>query len=365
MHLHGFYFRIASRGDGRGDTVYASARGVPAGDLAVTEAMQTGFTAMLVWVPERAGNWLFHCHIPEHFGPGTTRDATGGAARADASTSARRVRLLVRPNVGSSADRPLFGYAVHERGPEPAPDSGLGAGPTLDLVRGEPVRITVVNRLPEPTAVHWHGIELESYYDGVPGFSGEGRRVTPLIAPGDSFEVRFTPPRAGTFIYHTHADELRQQLAGLAGVLVVREPGAPRDPAVDIPVLISSPSEFALQRRVVLVNGRPDPAPLRMRVGTTYRLRFVQMSTHRAGVWVELARADSTLVTWRPVAKDGAELHASRRVARPATQLMGLGETADYEVTPTTSGELRLEAVFGFPGTTPRVRAATLRIIVE
>jgi manganese oxidase len=109
------------------------------------------------------------------------------------------------------------------------------------------VRITVVNRLPEPTAVHWHGIELESYYDGVPGFSGLGRRTTPLIAPGDSFEVRFTPPRAGTFIYHTHADEERQQLAGLAGALVVREPGTTPDPARDIPVLWPAPSVLLTQ----------------------------------------------------------------------------------------------------------------------
>ena len=80
-----------------------------------------------------------------------------------------------------------------------------------------PVSITVVNSTPEPTAVHWHGIELESYFDGVAGFSGNASRASPIIAPADSFEARFTPPRAGTFIYHTHIDELRQQPAGMAG----------------------------------------------------------------------------------------------------------------------------------------------------
>ena len=44
--------------------------------------------------------------------------------------------------------------------------------------------------------MHWHGIELESYYDGVAGFGGSARRVTPVIAPRDSFYARFTPPRA-------------------------------------------------------------------------------------------------------------------------------------------------------------------------
>ena len=78
-----------------------------------------------------------------------------------------------------------------------------------------------MNELAEPTAVHWHGIELESYFDGVAGFSGDAQRISPLIAPRDSFEARFTPPRAGTFIYHTHVDEERQQPAGLAGPIVV------------------------------------------------------------------------------------------------------------------------------------------------
>ena len=83
-----------------------------------------------------------------------------------------------------------------------------------------------MNQLPEPTSVHWHGIEIQdSYADGVPGFSGAGLRLTPEIAPGDSFVARFTPPRSGTFMYHAHVDELREQLAGLEGAIIVRDPG--------------------------------------------------------------------------------------------------------------------------------------------
>lgn len=39
----------------------------------------------------------------------------------------------------------------------------------LTLRRGEPVEITLVNHLPEATAIHWHGMELDSYFDGVHG----------------------------------------------------------------------------------------------------------------------------------------------------------------------------------------------------
>jgi len=39
---------------------------------------------------------------------------------------------------------------------------------------------------------------LESYPDGVPGWSGSDNRILPSVGTGDSITVRFTPPRAGT-----------------------------------------------------------------------------------------------------------------------------------------------------------------------
>jgi FtsP/CotA-like multicopper oxidase with cupredoxin domain len=208
-------------------------------------------------------------------------------------------------------------------------------------MRGEHVQITVVTRLKESSAVHGHGLELESYFDGVPGFSGAGQRVTPLIAAGDSFVVRFTPPRAGTFIYHTHADETRQQYAGLAGALVVSERSRPRDPARDIPLVITE-SRSGDGKLATLVNGNAAPQPHVLRVGTTYRLRIVQMGVTRAVDWVELWR-DSVRARWVPVAKDGADLPVSERVSSVARLRFGIGETYDFELTPDAPGPMRLE----------------------
>jgi hypothetical protein len=47
----------------------------------------------------------------------------------------------------------------------------------------------------QPTSIHWHGMELESAYDGVAGWARTGSRIAALIAPGDSFIVQMTPPR--------------------------------------------------------------------------------------------------------------------------------------------------------------------------
>ena len=255
----------------------------------------------------------------------------------------RHLRLLVRENPGGTSAGPYYGFALHERGPEPPPDSGHHCGPPIVLTRGQPVSIMVVNRTPESTSIHWHGIELESYFDGVAGFSGSAGRLAPLIVPGDSFEARFTPPRAGTFIYHTHMAELRQQPAGLAGPLIVVEPGAGYDPATDLTVLISSPPDSAGQARAVLLNGSLTPSPLRLQQGVPTRLRLINITTGRPGMRMEL-RKDSAVVMWRVIAKDGAQLPAARQDVGPARQPISIGETVDVEVTPTAPGDMRLEA---------------------
>src|ERR687898_161883 len=90
--------------------------------------------------------------------------------------------------------RPVYGFALSQAGETDSVGTLSVPGPMLVLERGRPVEIALVNQLPDATAIHWHGMELESYYDGVHGWSGSGLRVTPLIEPGESFVVRFTPP---------------------------------------------------------------------------------------------------------------------------------------------------------------------------
>ncbi|MEP6566160.1 MAG: multicopper oxidase domain-containing protein, partial [Mesorhizobium sp.] len=101
--------------------------------------------------------------------------------------------------------------AAHGRASLAGPDSpwttvwaydGTVPGPTVRVQQGRPVRITVQNRLSEDTTVHWHGIRLQNAMDGVPGLTQAP------IEPGTGFVYEFTPPDAGTFWYHPHADSL-------------------------------------------------------------------------------------------------------------------------------------------------------------
>jgi len=86
-------------------------------------------------------------------------------------------------------------------------------GREIRLRQGRRTRIRVVNDLDEPTTVHWHGIRLENGADGVPGMTQKP------IAPGESFDYVFTPPDAGTFMYHSHVG--MQLDRGLYGALIV------------------------------------------------------------------------------------------------------------------------------------------------
>ena len=107
-----------------------------------------------------------------------------------AGSARRRLRLVAQVDAGGTDSEPSFGYVLHEGAGAKPPAGPLLPGPVILLKRGEPVAITIVNRLPEATAVHWHGIELESYPDGVPGWSGAGKEILPSVAPGDSIVVR-------------------------------------------------------------------------------------------------------------------------------------------------------------------------------
>jgi len=399
MHLHGFFFHLDSRGDWRsGQALRGDAR-----PFEVTELLSPGQTMALSWVPEREGNWVFHCHFPFHVshhvsltgdsaegpmaprvaaiskgagaGPpaapaanpklGKMHHSMGGlvlgihvvpgatpAPRRPADRPPREIRLLAQSAPHRYGALGGMGYVV-QNGIEPARDSIDVPGPMLVLRRGEPVRITVVNHLAEPTAVHWHGIELESFPDGVPGWSGTPARIMPPIQPGDSFIAEFVPPRAGTYIYHTHANEQLQMGSGLYGALLVVDSARPYDPEYDKVIVVggAGPSDSLPQlgfESPGLVNGSGDPPPLDLSIGRTYRFRLININPDWRVIFS--LTSDSALARWRPVAKDGADLPPSRRGPRPAWLLTGPGETADFEFTPRVRGDLRLEVKTLLPG---------------
>src|SRR5882724_6441005 len=101
--------------------------------------------------------------------------------------------------------------------------NGQVHGPTIEVVEGDRVRVYVTNKLPEATAVHWHGILGPNGMDGVGGLTQRA------IPPGETFKYEFTLWQHGTFMYHSHHDEMTQMALGMLGMIVVhpREPQRP------------------------------------------------------------------------------------------------------------------------------------------
>jgi FtsP/CotA-like multicopper oxidase with cupredoxin domain len=92
--------------------------------------------------------------------------------------------------------------------------NGQSPGPTIEVVEGERVRIFLTNKLPENTSVHWHGQRVPNGMDGVSGLT------QPAIEPGKTYVYEFIAKRAGTFMYHPHADEMTQMAMGMMGLWI-------------------------------------------------------------------------------------------------------------------------------------------------
>jgi FtsP/CotA-like multicopper oxidase with cupredoxin domain len=376
MHLHGFYFRVTRRGGERADTAIAAERQ----PLQNMQLMQQGGTMSLSWVPTTPGNWVFHCHFASHVGDHVSLHGSPDAhvAHADARTpvaasgTAHRGHqmrgLVIGMHVTSSATyrepvvaerrtirlaalkvpgvlpgyQTAYAFALQQGDSVPPLAAVDIPGPVLELRRNEPVRIVVRNTMDEPTGVHWHGLEIESYPDGVPGFSGIGTRIMPPIEPGDSFAAEFTPPRNGTFPYHSHLHELRQIGSGMYGAIIVSD--APRDTLRDHLVVAGGgglPVFRAGGPAFLLVNGRMNPRPIQMIAGEPNRIRIV--SIHADEVLGFRLGDDSTVARWTPLARDGADLPPQLQQMRGATLEMGPGETADFTWTPAQPGRMSLE----------------------
>jgi FtsP/CotA-like multicopper oxidase with cupredoxin domain len=204
--------------------------------------------------------------------------------RSFADSEIKEYRLAAKPVVANLTgdghqNTPVWAY------------NGTVPGPELRVRQGDPVRVVVSNNLGEDTTVHLHGIRLPNAMDGVPGLTQKP------IRPGESSTYEFTPPDAGTFWYHPHADSLQQLGRGLAGALIVEE----REPvAADRDLLwfiedwrlddegqiapgFGNRMEAGMSGRIgntVTINGRV-PETVSVRAGERVRLRLINAALAR------------------------------------------------------------------------------------
>ncbi len=159
--------------------------------------------------------------------------------------------------------------------------NGSVPGPMIEVVEGDRVRVIFENKLPEPTTVHWHGLEIPIGMDGTPYIS------QPMVEPGGVFIYEFTVNQNGTFFYHSHG--AMQEMLGMIGMFVIH-PKAPHTPRVDkdYGIILQGwallpnndvPNTFSMEFNWLTMNGKSAPAttPLIVKKGERVRLRLVNL----------------------------------------------------------------------------------------
>src|SRR5712692_8058432 len=373
MHMHGFYYHVDAVSND-GEKVQPFSDTDP--PLLVTQRIPSGGTFDMTLNAEHPGRWLFHCHMLAHMTPDMSRGGPDPAAEYDSGHKSepgsggmaglvlgitvlpkpgaspppawkaeRKLQVLLEEHAGK---RPAYTVSVRDLAKPAAPPAPAEAttpqllGPPIVLTQGLATEIEIINRMSQPTTIHWHGMELDSYYDGVAGWGGNGQQTSPPIPAGGSFVAKIAPLRAGSFIYHTHWHEPGQLTNGLYGPLIVMPPGKEFNTATDLNFLFSS-GVFEPFGDLMLINGNPQPLVLPLKTGVKYRFRLTNITPNAANLRVALKQLSGAPVKWRILAKDGADLPATATITKTADQFITVGETYDFEYQADEPQELALE----------------------
>lgn len=165
--------------------------------------------------------------------------------------------------------------------------NGSIPGPTIEAFEGDRVRIIVKNELPEPTSIHWHGLEVPNEMDGVGGLT------QPPIKPGETFIYEFTLYQNGTFMYHSGFNEKKQVAMGLGGLFVIH-PKRYKEPIhKDFAILLQewklmpgneNPDITSTDPNWFTFNGKVAPSTeiLTVNQGDKVRIRFGNLSNQNS-----------------------------------------------------------------------------------
>jgi FtsP/CotA-like multicopper oxidase with cupredoxin domain len=209
--------------------------------------------------------------------------------------------------------------------------NGQVHGPTIEAVEGDRLRIYVTNKLPEATTVHWHAVLVPSGMDGVAGLSQKN------IDPGETYKYEFKLRQHGTFMYHSHADEMTQIALGMMGMFVIhpRNPTGPRPDRdfalmtsewrIDVGTMRPNPIEMT-DFNVFTFNGRtfPGTAPLVAKYGDRVRIRFGNLSP------MEHHPIHLHGFHWKITETDGGQIQESAQWPE-TTVLVAVGQTRTVE----------------------------------
>ncbi|MFX1555124.1 MAG: multicopper oxidase domain-containing protein [Promethearchaeota archaeon] len=187
--------------------------------------------------------------------------------------------------------------------------NGSAPGPTIEVTQGDRVRIMVKNELPEPTSIHWHGLEVPFEQDGAGGES------QPPIPPGGTWVYEFTVHQVGTYIYHSGYNMMKQDHMGLGGFLVIHPKRAKYQIDRDFAIMLQafallpgndSPDLVTMDFNWFTFNGKvaPDIELMTVRRGDRVRIRFANLTMDSHPIHIHGH-------TWKVVGTEGGPIPES------------------------------------------------------
>ena len=256
--------------------------------------------------------------------------------------------------------------------------NGSIPGPTLEFNEGEFAIINVTNKMDVETSVHWHGLILPHFYDGVPYLN------TPPIKPGETQQYKFALKQSGTYWYHSHTG--LQEQRGVYGSIQINPKETTLEYDKDLVLVLSDWMDenpktqlrnlkrgnewYLIKKNQVqswdkviargavgaklkmmwqrmpdmaildnyydyfFINGKPEQNYTDFKPGEKVRVRFVNAAA-ATYFWLTFGGEDPTLV-----AADGLDV-----VPVPHNKtLIGVAETYDFIVTIPESGKLEILA---------------------
>jgi FtsP/CotA-like multicopper oxidase with cupredoxin domain len=207
----------------------------------------------------------------------TKASSSASAAAAPRVIEARLGKARLLPEPAALTD--IWGF------------EGTAPGPLLRLKQGEELAVRLLNRLDQPTTIHWHGMRGDNAMDGVAPLTQQA------VAPGGEFDYRRKAFDAGLFCYRPSVWPDSGELIGrgLKGLLVVDEP-QPLEADADLLTLLDDwrldaqgrvdgdfhdPKEAASEGRIgalFAVSGKPTPSTYEFAPGARIRLRLANLA---------------------------------------------------------------------------------------
>ena len=243
--------------------------------------------------------------------------------------------------------------------------NGTVPGPMIRVTEGDQVKIMVKNELPDPTTIHWHGVEVPNAMDGVPDVTQDP------IQPGETFTYEFTAKPAGTFMYHSHFEGDVQVSAGLYAPFIID----PKDieansPAVDKVLMISELLQrggqtFAampmggMEPNYFTINGKafPSTETITVKKGERVRLRLIGI-----GQFIHPMHLHG--LPFKIVATDGHPVPEAAQLTKD-TVSVAPGERYDIEFVATEPGQWMLHCHILHHTTNDNVEPGGLMLMIN